>query len=313
MVNVAPSPKARILARLRAAEAPVSGEELAAELGSSRVAAWKHLEALREAGYDLESGRAGYRLASEGDFLHPWEFPGREARVRRWERTDSTMDRALELALAEPRCRAIVVAESQDRGRGRSGRRWSSRRGGLFATLVLEPSPRPWRAGLAAVAGGIALCLALRELTGEPFALEWPNDVYLGGRKVAGLLVEYLAEGEELRLLDLGIGVNVANVAPSPVAFSLAELGPRAPTRRALLAAFLDRFEPLGLEGGGLAAAWNGLSSSRGRLVRDEGGARLGRAVGIDAEGRLEVELDSGGIAPFRPSEASISRKGAST
>lgn len=310
MVNESAALRGRILARLRASEGPVSGNELAGELGVSRVAVWKHLEALREAGYGLEADRSGYRLAADGDFLYPWEFPGREARIVRYERTDSTMDRALELALRSPAGGAVVLAEAQSAGRGRRGRRWASPPGGLFATLVVQPSTAPWRAERAAMAGGIALCRALRELTGEPFSLEWPNDVYLCGRKAGGLLVEYLAEGESLRLLDLGLGVNVANRAPGEDSISLAELPSPAPSRRALLTAFLDRYESIGLEWPGLAEAWTELSSSPGRRVvsrRDEG--RLGRALGIDDEGRLTAELPGGGVAAFRPSEARIESK----
>lgn len=323
MVNTNCSAKRHILARLRAASAgmdgPVSGSDLAEELGMSRVAVWKHLEALREAGYGIVADREGYLLSSDGDFLYPWEFSGRERRIVRYAHTDSTMDRALELALAAPAGGAIVVAETQTAGRGRRRKRWDSPQGGLFATLVLPPSIAPWRAGRAVMGGGIALCLALRELTGEPFTLEWPNDIYLGsqkspdraspGRKAAGLLVEYLVEGEELRLLDLGIGVNVAN-RPGRGAFSLEELHGRAPSRRAVLEAFLDRLEALDLESPCLAERWNGLSSACGRMVTSRADAcRLGRALGIDDEGRLLVDAAGGTIRAYRPSEARIENK----
>lgn len=322
MVNAKLNPKNHILTRLRAAaraKGYTSGNELADELGISRVAVWKHIETLREAGYAITAEREGYRLATEGDFLHPWEFPGREQRVVRYERTDSTMDRALELALAQSRCRAIVVAEAQTAGRGRRGRRWQSQHGGLFATLVIMPTVAAWKAERAVMAGGIALCQALRQLTGEPFTVEWPNDVHLNGRKAAGLLVEYLAEGENLKLLNLGLGVNVANRAPSPGAISLNEL-PGAPIpRREVLAAFLDRFEAIDLTCPDLAGNWNALSPQAalsppsGRIVvsRDEG-KRIGYAIGIDDEGRLLVETKNGGIRACRPSEARISGKGKS-
>ena len=313
MVNAKKGTKQHILERLRAALAagsgPVSGSGLAEELGVSRVAVWKHLEALREAGYDIVAERDGYLLASEGDFLYPWEFAGRESRIVRYERTDSTMDRALELALSDPAGRAIVVAETQTAGRGRRRKRWDSPRGGLFATLVLQPSLVAWRAERAVIAGGLALCEALRGLTGEPFTLEWPNDVHLAGRKAAGLLVEYLAEGEALRFLDLGIGVNVANEA-SPGAVSLKELGGSVPSRRAVLEAFLESFEALDLEAPGLALSWNELSSSQGRRVRSRSdGSRLGRSLGIDEEGRLLVEAADGAVRTCRYSEAQIESK----
>jgi len=313
MVNTKGGAKRHILERLRAALADgsgaVSGTVLAEELGTSRVAVWKHLEALREAGYDIIAERDGYRLASEGDFLYPWEFPGRESRIVRYERTDSTMDRALELALSDPAGHAIVVAETQTAGRGRRRKRWESPRGGLFATLVLSPCLAPWRAERTVMAGGIALCEALRNLTGEAFTVEWPNDVHLAGRKVAGLLIEYLAEGETLRFLDLGIGVNVANKA-SAAALSLRELGGSVPSRRAVFEAFLDRFEALDLESPGLARTWNELSSAQGRIVTSRSdGNRLGRTLGMDDEGRLLVEARDGAVRAFRCSEARIEHK----
>jgi BirA family biotin operon repressor/biotin-[acetyl-CoA-carboxylase] ligase len=348
MVNARNGAKRHILERLRAAlragSGPVSGSGLAEELGMSRVAVWKHLEALREAGYDIVAERDGYLLASEGDFLYPWEFAGRESRIVRHALTDSTMDRALELALSDPECNAVVVAETQTAGRGRRRKRWDSPRGGLFATLVLSPSLAPWRAERAVIAGGIALCEALRSLTGEAFTVEWPNDVHLAGRKpsaggragqggssrgaacrkatsrkaagrkaagrkAAGLLVEYLAEGEALRLLTLGLGVNVANEA-SAGAISLKELGGSVPPRRAVLEAFLDRFEALDLESPGLANCWNGLSSTEGRIVTSRSdGSRLGHALGLDDEGRLLVEAAGGAIRAYRSAEACIENK----
>lgn len=340
MVNAKLNPKNHILTRLRTVaggKSCISGSEFAEELGISRVAVWKHIEALREAGYAIAAERGGYRLTSEGDFLHPWEFPGRERRIVRYERTGSTMDRALELALVQPRCRAIVVAEEQTAGRGRRGQSWQSPRGGLFATLVVIPTIAAWKAERAVMAGGIALCQALRQLTGEPFTVEWPNDVYLDGRKAAGLLVEYLAEGENLKLLNLGLGVNVANRAPSSGSISLNELPGSPIPRRDVLAAFLDRFEAIDLTNPDLAEKWNALSPyadiwnswkvpnlsralsppplsppppSRPIAISRDDGSRLGCALGIDDEGRLLVETRSGGIRACRPSEARISGKG---
>jgi BirA family biotin operon repressor/biotin-[acetyl-CoA-carboxylase] ligase len=319
MVNVTASTRARILDRLRAA-APgtVTGEALGEELGVSRVAVWKQLEALKEAGYGIEADRSGYRLVDGGDFLYPWEFPGREKRVVRYENTDSTMDRALELALGQAPAGSVVVAERQTSGRGRRGRKWNSPRGGLFATLVAGnagaargpgPGLAPWQADRCSMAASAALCGTLRELTGEPFALAWPNDIYLGGRKAAGILLEYLAEGEELRLALIGLGVNVANRAPGEGAFSLAELPAPRPGRRAILADFLDRYEAAGPASPGLEERWNFLSAQEGKPVLDPEGRRIGRALGVDGEGRLVVGLAGGRERAFRPGEATLSGK----
>lgn len=286
----------------------------------SRVAVWKHLEALRAAGYPLVAGRGGYSLAEGGDFLHPWEFPGREGRVVRYESTDSTMERALELALRDPLSGAIVLAETQTSGRGRLGRPWKSAPGGLFFTMVLSPGLPPEMAGRVGMAAGLALCRSLRDLLSEPFLLEWPNDLLLGGRKVAGLLYEYLAQGETLRFLNLGVGVNVHNRAPGPAALSLSSLGaaravaspggPAPLARRLILSRFLDLFEALDPADPLLADEWNLLSGSRGRTVlsrRDEG--LLGRTLGIDAEGHILVETQAGRTRSYPSSEAFIHDK----
>lgn len=322
MVNDVCSPKRAILERLRAAafagdggDAPdlksVSGDELGDELGVSRVAVWKQLESLREAGYAIESSHGGYRLLEDGDFLYPWEFPGREGRVVRFESTDSTMDRALEYALRDPGAGAIVVAESQTAGRGRRGRPWRSPPGGLFFTMVLAPSLPPESAGRLVMAGGIALCRALRGLCGEPFALGWPNDLFLQGKKAAGILPEFLAEGETLRFLDLGIGVNVANGRPMPGTCSLAGLGARGQVpRRDVLSRFLDIFEAMDPAREGLTAEWNSLSSDHGRVVRSRvDGSILGRAVGVDEDGAVIVETAIGKNRSYRPFEAVIAGK----
>lgn len=312
MVNSSIAIRRRLLEQLRTAPKPVNGDSLGEALGVSRVAIWKHFQALRKVGYDLESSRAGYRLGSEGDFLLPWEFPGREDRVIHLTNIRSTMDHAREIALTAPRSGAVVVAERQSAGRGRGGQRWSSSAGGLFFTLVLAPLLAPERCWRVVLAGAVVLCRTLRDLTGERFLVEWPNDIYLEGRKVAGLLAEYLVEGDALRFVDLGVGVNVANRSPGPSAISLLDIGGRHghPSRRLVLESFLDRFEAVDLHDKTLHEQWMELSGSLGRPVRAlQSGTLLGRAAGIEDDGRLVVELAGGGRKTCWPSEAHLQGK----
>jgi BirA family transcriptional regulator, biotin operon repressor / biotin---[acetyl-CoA-carboxylase] ligase len=312
MVNETIAIRQRLLQRLRTAPGAIGGNTLAEVLGVSRVAVWKHFQTLRGLGYDIRSSRSGYRLASDGDFIHPWEFAGREDRVVHLASVRSTMEHAREMALEDARCGAVVVAERQTAGRGRRGRQWASPIGGLFFTLVLAPTLAPEHAARVVMAGTIALCRTLRHLTGAPFQIEWPNDIYLRGRKVAGLLADYLVEGGVLRFLNLGVGTNVANRAPGSGAISLADVtGPsRRLSRRLVLERFLDHFEALDLLDGAMHEEWRRLSGSVGReVVVDQGGRSVGRAAGIDQEGRLVVERRGGGRGVFWPGEVRLRSK----
>jgi BirA family biotin operon repressor/biotin-[acetyl-CoA-carboxylase] ligase len=319
MVNERARTRGLILSRLRYHDSSLSGERFAEELGLSRVAVWKHIEALRAAGYSISADRSGYHLSEDGDFLYPWEFPGREGRILRREKAKSTMDLALPYALGGSE--AIVVAEEQTRGRGRRGRRWVSERGGLYFTMVLSPPWPPERAQRAIMAAGVALCLAVREASGEEFRLEWPNDIVLGGRKAGGILAEYLAEGDSLRFIDIGVGVNVAKVQAGRDAISLSEVcglssrkdrnNASRTGRRALLQRFLDLFEVEDLDRPCLATEWEALTASVGKSVLSrEGGSRLGRAVGIDDHGRILAENRAGVTRPWSPADARIDAKG---
>jgi BirA family transcriptional regulator, biotin operon repressor / biotin---[acetyl-CoA-carboxylase] ligase len=102
--------KERILAALREEKGVVSGEVLSGRLGVSRVAVWKHIQKLRDAGYDIRSTAKGYRLHASPDIPYAWEFPGRTPGVRYVERTSSTMDLARDLARKGAPGFTVVVA-----------------------------------------------------------------------------------------------------------------------------------------------------------------------------------------------------------
>jgi len=313
MVNEGMSPRALILARLREAEGPVSGQDLADQARLSRVAVHKQARAMETYGYRLRADRRGYILECDGDYLYPWEFPGIEERVEHWRALGSTMDRALALGTEKPGRGWLVIAESQAAGRGRRQRAWESRPGGIFASLCL--TGRENEAGVdgtalcarARVAAGLAVCMALREEAGIEAGLQWPNDVYAGGRKLGGILVEMSGEPECPRLIVLGLGINVRNRPPRG-ATSLKALGARVPPRRIILASVLRRFTSLYSQGRNLEAAWNALFLGRGMVVVSRDGLRLGRAIGIDGHGDILVEGGRGSAYP--PWQALIEGKG---
>lgn len=104
----------------------------------------------------------------------------------------------------------VLLAETQDSGRGRVARRWFSPLGGIWMSLLLKPT---WSKShqILPLAFGAALTKAIRDTTGISTCLKWPNDVTVQSRKVAGILSEAIYEGDKLSSLIVGVGVN-ANV-----------------------------------------------------------------------------------------------------
>ena len=199
--------------------------------------------------------------------------------------TDSTNERAKELALAGAPHGTLVTADEQTAGRGRQGRTWSAKPGdALLASLVLRSPDEllPLRAAVA-----VAESLPL------PARIKWPNDVWLGGKKVSGILVEGRPqEGWAV----LGIGLNVATRSfpdeLSEIATSLALEGAAISGEEALdaLLASLERL--LAAEAADVLAAWRERDALLGAPVQWNGGR--GRGAGITDGGALRVETDAG-------------------
>jgi len=290
-----------------------SGEEVCRELGVSRQAVWKQVQVLRRQGYEVEGRpRLGYRLLSVPDLLLPAEIShglGTVAFGRRivyLPRTASTNDTARDLARRGVPEGTLVVAEEQTAGRGRRGRSWYCPFGrGLLFSLVLRPAVRPACAPQLTMLAAVALARAIEEVTGLVPGIKWPNDLLLGGEKVCGILTELEAEPEMVSHVVIGVGVNV-NVPAE-------DLGPHAATslqirtgrvvgRVRLLQEALRRLEEwyrVWCSGGfpAVRSEWQRLSVTAGRLVLVHLGGRTisGRAVGIDEEGALILELPDGG------------------
>jgi BirA family biotin operon repressor/biotin-[acetyl-CoA-carboxylase] ligase len=205
-----------------------------------------------------------------------------------FRRTDSTNERARELAARGAPCGTLVTALEQSAGRGRQGRTWSAPPGrALLCSLVIREPPR-----LLALAAGVAVA----EVVGGDAKLKWPNDVLLDGRKVAGILVE--GRPQE-RWSVLGIGLNVAmrdEDLPAELRGRAGTLGlaPDAiePTLVELLRS-LQRWIAAG--GEEILEAVRARDALIGQDVRWAGGE--GRTEGIDEEGRLVVMTEGGRAA----------------
>ncbi len=210
---------AKILAALRANPDGVSGAQLAEELAISRAAVWSRIEELRRVGYEISAGpHYGYRLVNSPDVLHADDLLARLAGapiiigrdIRVFKKTTSTNDVIEKLARDGVQEGVVVFAESQTRGRGRLGRKWiSPANKGLWFSVLLRPHLHPQESTQLTIASATALRRAIISATGLRPEIKWPNDLLIGGKKVAGILTELSAEVDRVHHITLGIGVDV--------------------------------------------------------------------------------------------------------
>lgn len=175
--------------------------------------------------------------------------------IRHLPETDSTNSEALRWLADESGPApdgAVVVADAQTAGRGRWGRTWvAGTDTSLMFSLVLRPSLPPERLELLTTLIGVATVEAVRELTGIDALLKWPNDVVIGDRKLAGILVESQSRSGRIETVIAGVGVNLdlgGVELPDDVAaraVSLSEVSSEVPSRPRLLASILSWAEPL--------------------------------------------------------------------
>jgi len=307
---------AKILSALRKNSDGVSGAELAEQLGISRAAVWARIEELRSLDYEIEAGpHFGYRLVSAPDALHADDLLARLGKtkvigrdIRVFEQTTSTNDVIEKLARDGVKEGAVVFAESQTKGRGRLGRKWvSPERKGLWFSILLRPDLRPQETTQLTVASATALRRAIQSETGLKQEIKWPNDILIGGKKVAGILTELSAELDRVKHVILGIGVDVnlgANEFPAELrrtATSLKIESGRTIDRAELAAAILREldFDYARICAGKFTAVadeWEAQCATIGRDVTIQIGGRKirGRAESLDDDGALLVRTEHG-------------------
>ncbi|MFB6304569.1 MAG: biotin--[acetyl-CoA-carboxylase] ligase [Haloferacaceae archaeon] len=281
------------------ADGPVHGPSFAAERGVSRTAVWKHVEALREAGFGVESGPDGYVVTSVPEYGGLAVEYGLDApyRIEFHERIGSTNDRARELAAAGETDVAVLAAE-QTGGRGRLDREWAAPRGGVYCSVLLRPAVPPAHAPVFTLAAAVAVAEACEAVGVDP-AIKWPNDVLVGEeeRKLAGVLTEMEGEADRVTWMVVGVGVNAdvdADSLPAG-ATSLRELVGDVDRRR-FVQDVLETFHDLTTDPEAVLPAWRERASTLGRRVRVEtpGGVVEGEAVGVAFPGTLVVRTDDG-------------------
>ncbi|HEY7956702.1 MAG TPA: biotin--[acetyl-CoA-carboxylase] ligase [Polyangia bacterium] len=218
----------------------------------------------------------------------------------------STNDEAARWAKEGAPAGAVVVADSQTRGRGRLGRVWHSPPGeSLYLSVVLRPRLVPSLVPPVTLAAGVAVAEAIARFEVEP-ALKWPNDVLASGRKAAGILTEMATAQGAVEHLVIGIGVNLNGLAfpdeLAAIATSLRRERGGAPIDRpAFAAALCERLEAWYevFESGGapaVAAGWRRFARFFGQrlTVAQGGGTVSGVAEALEDDGALRLRADDG-------------------
>jgi len=289
----------------------LSGDEISRNLGISRQGLWKHIQELKDSGYEIVAvPHLGYRLESSPDRLFPFEisrnlhtkFIGKK--IHYFDYLASTMNLAMQLGMQGAADGELILAEAQTKGRGRLGRSWfSPKYKGIYLSLILRPKLTPAVSPILTLLSAVSICEAVKNVTGLDAQIKWPNDVFIHNKKFAGILTEMNAEVDKVNFVVIGIGLNVNNEKKSLVAqaTSLKEQLGHPVSRLALLQELLRRMEGnyFLLEDKGnrvIIDKWRNFSSTLGRHVKVycQNKHIEGCAVDIDQDGALLVRKDSG-------------------
>ena len=309
----------KVLEVLEQADSPISGEIISTKMGITRAAVWKHINELRAMGYDISSSqKEGYRLKKTSSKLLPYEvlkklktrFIGKK--MRYLENTPSTNWVGKQICSegeVEKIHGLVIIAEEQTGGIGRMGRAWVSPSGGIWITIVLKPRIPIDHVFMVTMAGSIAVARAIRKEFDLGALIKWPNDIFIGNKKVAGLLLELSAEADTIHHCLLGIGID-ANVPLNQFSPELqkeitsisAELGHEV-DRATFLARILKEFENrfLLIESGeydAIVREWKSLSCTLEQRVHITTikNSFEGDAIDIDEYGALIIRKDNGKI-----------------
>lgn len=303
----------KIIDFLRKKHDYVSGDWISHHLGISRQALWKHIQELKEAGYDIIAvPHLGYKLVSFPDRLFPSEisyeintkFIGKK--VYYFDTVSSTMDIAFEFGMKQAAEGTLILAEAQTKGRGRLGRDWvSPKYKGIYLSLILRPHLSPNQAPILTLLGAVSVCEAIKAVCGLDVRIKWPNDILIHHKKLGGILTELSAEADEIRFVIIGIGLNINNDKKSLIsqATSLKEQKKESVNRVELLREILRRIETNYLflqDRGGriIIEKWREHNITLGKRIKVYYHKEHleGQAVDIDSDGGLLLRKDSGVI-----------------
>lgn len=319
--------KNTILNLLKNNEDFISGQHISEKLNVSRTSVWKYINMLKEEGYLIESvSKKGYKLLKSPDILTENEitpylntkYIGNK--IIHFHTINSTNTKAKELASLGEENGTIILSEEQTLGKGRLGRQWCSPKGkGIWLSLILKPDLDPINASKITQIGAAALCKSFIEI-GIPSFIKWPNDIVINNRKVCGILTEMNGELNRINYIILGIGINVnidMDDLPEELkdtASSLKIESGKTIDRRKLAALILNNFELLynellnecHINSSIDICRKNSILLNKQIRIINKNSTKIAKALDLDNEGRLIVQLEDGTVDTIISGEVSI-------
>lgn len=210
--------KDQVLALLKAnSNTYISGQDIADRLFLTRAGVWKAIKALRDSGYNIEAvNNRGYCLVTDTEILSHDKIKAltdnQSFPVIVLEETTSTNDEARKLALSGTFADTVIVSDYQTAGRGRRGREFYSPKGtGLYMSFLLHPKMDLSKATSITCMAAVAVCMAIKDVTGTDTSIKWVNDIFINDRKISGILTEGFTSLEDgsLSYVITGIGINL--------------------------------------------------------------------------------------------------------
>jgi len=297
-------------------DAPLSGQALAERFAVSRTAVWKAVNELKAQGYRITSApNRGYRLADDDDHLSAsaiGQWLHDSIPIYAYDTVDSTLNEAKRMMPGSGEKRFLIVADSQTAGRGRRGRAFYSPPGsGLYLTLAMPLQFSVDAAPSITAYAAVCVCKAVETLAGKQGQIKWVNDVFLGGKKVCGILTEASTSLESGMIESVIIGIGI-NVVPHAVPDELKEIvgfvDPGTPVRNRLAAEVANELLRFEHNKDTFLDEYRARSLTIGKRVRCTVGNESfsATAVGIDSLGGLIVQPDEGPQCTLHSGEAKL-------
>lgn len=306
----------------------LSGEELSRKLNVSRTAVWKAIKALRLDGYPIEAvTNKGYMLMQDSWLITEESLRAclpvryRNNPIYIYDTLDSTNNRANRLALEHAPHGTVVMARQQTGGKGRLGRSFFSPREGIYLTLIIKPTFDLSKAVLVTSAAAVAVAESVEAVCGMEAGIKWVNDVYVGGKKICGILTEGITSLEtgQIESLVIGIGINTTLHGFPPELLDTVGAVEGNYSKSALAANVISRTLDLmeTIEDRAFIKAYREKSLVIGKSVKvykgtyqvnptDEIPSRPARALDIDENGALVVLYSDGTQEHLTSGEVSI-------
>ncbi|WP_205427545.1 biotin--[acetyl-CoA-carboxylase] ligase, partial [Clostridium botulinum] len=248
----------KILNKLKNSTEYISGETLSLELNVSRSAIWKHIKTLKNKGYVIDGiSNKGYKLISSPNTLFPSEIdPLLKTKeiaktIQYYFELPSTNKTAKQLAdNNNANNGTLIIAEKQTLGKGRFDRKWTSPSSGIWMSLILKPNIPPSEASKITQIAAASVYKALLNF-GINVSIKWPNDIFINGKKLCGILTEMKCDIDRIHYLVLGIGLNV-NLNAEEITDELKDIATslklefnKTFSKSLILSEILNNFEPL--------------------------------------------------------------------